>query len=153
MYPAPVNELSFNLLGSHDTPRVLTYAEEHKPTAKLMYLFQMSYEGTPCIYYGDEIGMTSGEDPGCRKCMVWEENEQDLEMFAFLQSVISLHKTEPAFGSWESFQFVDYGEELLAYVKRSDEQTLLFFINPSQQSKKAEVSVEKVIESDHNSRG
>ena len=36
MYPVPVNELSFNLLGSHHTPRVLTYTEEHKPTAKLM---------------------------------------------------------------------------------------------------------------------
>ncbi len=149
MYPVPVNEVSFNLLGSHDTPRVLTYTEEHKPTAKLMYLFQMSYEGTPCIYYGDEVGMTGGEDPGCRKCMVWEENEQDQELYAFLQNMISLRKTEPAFGSGGSFQFVDYGEELLAYEKRSEEQTLLFFINPSEQSKTAAVSAKNVMESDH----
>ena len=80
--------------------------------------------------------------------MVWEENEQDQELFTFLQTMISLRKTEPAFGSGGSFQFVDYDEELLAYEKRSDEQTLLFFINPSEQSKTAEVSAKKVMESD-----
>ncbi|MFP3339015.1 alpha-amylase family glycosyl hydrolase, partial [Micrococcus sp. SIMBA_131] len=48
-YPANVNEVAFNLLGSHDTPRLLTLAKEKKEVVKLMYLLQFSFPGTPCI--------------------------------------------------------------------------------------------------------
>ena len=57
-YPNNVNEVSFNLLGSHDTPRILTIANENKDRLKLLFLFQLTFIGSPCIYYGDEIGMT-----------------------------------------------------------------------------------------------
>ena len=29
--------------------------------------FQMTMPGAPCIYYGDEIGMSAGDDPDCRE--------------------------------------------------------------------------------------
>lgn len=35
----------------------------------------MTYIGSPLIYYGDEIGMWGGNDPCCRKPMVWEKYE------------------------------------------------------------------------------
>ncbi|MBN9655937.1 alpha-glycosidase [Halobacillus sp. GSS1] len=150
MYPVSVNEVAFNLLDSHDTPRVLTYADGDKRAAQLMYLFQLSYEGTPCIYYGDEIGMTGGEDPGCRKCMIWDEENQDEELFAFIQKLIRLRKSEPAFGNDGRFSFVDYGKNLLAYEKHSDEQSLLFLINPTSDSISIEgSSSSRVVDQDH----
>ncbi|WP_406944733.1 glycoside hydrolase family 13 protein [Halobacillus sp. SY10] len=152
MYPVSVNEVAFNLLDSHDTPRVLTYADGDKRAAKLMYLFQLSYEGTPCIYYGDEIGMTGGGDPGCRKCMVWEEEKQDQELFSFIQKLISLRKSEPAFGNQGRFSFADYGEQVLAYEKKSDEQSLLFLINLTSDSISIEdASPSKIVDGDQNS--
>ncbi|TWD94527.1 alpha amylase catalytic subunit [Neobacillus bataviensis] len=51
-YPKNVNEVAFNLLGSHDTPRVLTVCDENIDKLKLLFLFQLSFIGTPCIYYG-----------------------------------------------------------------------------------------------------
>lgn len=153
MYPVSVNEVAFNLLDSHDTPRVLTYAENDKDAAKLMYLFQLSYEGTPCIYYGDEIGMTGGEDPGCRKCMIWEEEEQDRELFAFMQKIIKLRKNEPAFGNNGRFSFIDVGKEILTYNKESSEQSLMFFINPTSDLKSVEgLSFSRVVDQDLNSK-
>ncbi|WP_226580684.1 glycoside hydrolase family 13 protein [Halobacillus litoralis] len=129
MYPVSVNEVSFNLLDSHDTPRVLTYTNGSQKSAQLMYLFQLSYEGTPCIYYGDEVGLTGGEDPGCRRCMVWEKEKQNIELFTFIQKMIAYRKTEPAFGNAGRFSFLNAGRDVLAYRKTTEQQSLLFLLN------------------------
>ncbi|RWZ51388.1 alpha-glycosidase [Halobacillus fulvus] len=152
MYPQNVNEVSFNLLDSHDTKRILTYTDEDKAAVKLMYLFQLSFEGAPCIYYGDEIGMTGGDDPGCRKCMVWDEDQQDLEMFEHVKKLISFRKSEPAFGNEASIRFRP-NQDILVYEKSTPSQTLLFLINTMDHSRK--VSIEdytEVLDQGENSR-
>jgi cyclomaltodextrinase / maltogenic alpha-amylase / neopullulanase len=40
---------------------------------KLFVVFQMTYVGAPMVYYGDEVGMWGGNDPDCRKPMVWDD--------------------------------------------------------------------------------
>jgi glycosidase len=50
-----------------------------KPTSieyeklKLAVALQFTLPGAPMIYYGDEAGMWGGDDPDCRKPMVWPE--------------------------------------------------------------------------------
>lgn len=135
-YPNNVNEVQFNLLDSHDTPRILTICDDNKDKMKLLYLFQLSFTGTPCIYYGDEIGMTGGQDPGCRKCMVWEKENQDLELFNFVKKLINLRKTVPAFGNQGSFEFIEANDETnhVIYKKEFNNETLIFVINNSDKS-------------------
>jgi len=134
-YPENVNEVSFNLLDSHDTSRILSLANENKDVVKLIYLFQLSFIGTPCIYYGDEIGMTGVGDPGCRKCMVWDEEEQDRELFNYIQKLLSLRKEIPAFSNDASFRFVntDDTKNTIMYEKVNEHQKLLFVLNNSDQ--------------------
>ncbi len=132
MYPANVNESAFNLLDSHDTPRIATLADHDKNKIKLLYLFQLSFIGTPCLYYGDEIGMAGGEDPGCRACMEWEEDKQDRELFAFVRSLIELRKNEPLFGNHADFRFHETSnEKCLVYEKSGKTGRLLFVLNNS----------------------
>jgi len=38
-------------------------------------LFQMTYVGTPHIWYGDEIGMMGAHDPDCRRPFDWKYTE------------------------------------------------------------------------------
>lgn len=58
-----------------------------KPTAaqlqkqKLIAAFQLLYPGSPMIFYGDETGMWGGNDPDCRKPMIWAEKKYDAETF------------------------------------------------------------------------
>ncbi len=42
---------------------------------RLSALFQMTMPGAPCIYYGDEIGMTGATDPDCRGAFPWNERD------------------------------------------------------------------------------
>ena len=48
---------------------------------KLFAIMQMTYVGAPMIYYGDEVGMWGGNDPDCRKPMIWDDINYDNEVF------------------------------------------------------------------------
>ena len=94
-YQMQTIESGFNLLGSHDTTRVLSYCNNNKDKFKLAYLFMFTQSGAPCIYYGDEVGMTGVQTKDCegqRECMVWDEDKQDKEILTFMKKIISLRK-------------------------------------------------------------
>ena len=78
LYRQQTNQMQFNVLDSHDTPRLLHETKEDKELMRQVLAFTYIQPGVPCLYYGDEIGMTGDMDPDCRRCMVWEENQQDL---------------------------------------------------------------------------
>ncbi|MGX1194466.1 glycoside hydrolase family 13 protein [Metabacillus sp. SLBN-84] len=131
MYPEQVSAVAFNLLGSHDTPRIATVCGENTAKVKQLFTFLLSSPGAPCIYYGDEIGLTGVMDPGCRKCMVWDEKEQDTDLLSFITQLISLRKTNPAFGNRGRIQFMEASaeDEVVMYTKTYEDQTILFVLN------------------------
>lgn len=142
-YPRQVTEVSFNLLDSHDTARALTLAKGNKDRLKLAVTFQMTYSGTPCIYYGDEFGMEGDNDPDCRRCMVWDEKDQDLELFAFYQQLISLRKQYPALrqGTF-TFLHAKEGNNGLIYERSDDKDTFVIAMNSSSEPVTVSIDVE-----------
>lgn len=122
-YPRQANEVLFNLLASHDTPRVLTRLGGDKQRLKLALTFLFTFTGTPCIFYGDEIGLTGEDDPDCRKCMIWEEDRQDRELLRFYQSLIALRKEHEVLRTGR-FRFLQRYPGSLGFVyERWDERT------------------------------
>lgn len=92
-YPRNANEVMFNLLESHDTSRLMYLCGEDSRKARLAYLFMMTQAGSPCVYYGGEIGMSGGRvgvSEANRRCMVWEPEHQDLELHGFIRKIIRL---------------------------------------------------------------
>ena len=67
VYPQPTIEAQLNLVGSHDTPRVLNVMSGDRDAVRLAMLLMLTLPGAPSIYYGDEIGMEGGDDPDCRR--------------------------------------------------------------------------------------
>ena len=86
----------WNLIDSHDTARFLHVSGEKKEKLKIAAALQMLLPGMPFIYYGDEYGMTGGDDPDCRRGMVWDESRQDANMYAWYCKLIRIRKTYPA---------------------------------------------------------
>ncbi|MBD1380595.1 alpha-glycosidase [Metabacillus arenae] len=134
-YPKNVNEVAFNLLGSHDTPRILTIANGEKQKIKLLLAFQLSFIGTPCIYYGDEIGLTGDQDPECRKCMEWIEDKQDRDLYNHVQKLISLRKNFRVFGNHGQFNFVEANKDTnhIVYTKENADHLFISAMNHSDQ--------------------
>ncbi|TMW72388.1 alpha-glycosidase [Alteribacter natronophilus] len=131
-YPKQVNEAAFNLLDSHDTPRLLTIADGDKDLMKLAATFQLTYTGAPCIYYGDEFGMAGGHDPGCRAPMIWDEDHQDRELFDFYRELIALRKQHRALRDG-TFRFLSAEKDsrLVAYERTDDHSRFVFVLNSS----------------------
>lgn len=135
-YPLQASEVAFNLLDSHDTPRLLTLCEGDQRKMKLAALFQFSYMGAPCIYYGDEIGLDGDHDPGCRKCMEWDETKQDRELFSFYQKLIALRHAHPALRAEGSIRFLQAreGGSQLVMERQDDEERILILFNRSEET-------------------
>ncbi|WP_425590466.1 glycoside hydrolase family 13 protein [Fictibacillus sp. b24] len=143
MYPENINEAAFNLLGSHDTKRVLTFCEENKDKMKLLFLLMLTSKGTPCIYYGDEIGMTGGNDPGCRKCMEWDETKQDLDLFGHIQSLLSLRKEHKVLANDGEIKFISAKGKTLVYERSTDEESVLILLNASDKDNELSFEIPK----------
>ena len=89
-YPAEINLSMYNLLGSHDTARFLTEAGGEGWRLRLAMAFQMLFPGAGALYYGDELGMTGENDPGCRGGMIWDTPDEALH--AWQKEFIALRK-------------------------------------------------------------
>ncbi len=92
---APLKSLSlYNLLGSHDTPRIKTLiGDPHKLEVAYVLLFCLA--GSPSIYYGDEVGMVGGGDPDNRRGMVWDESRWDKELLKLVKELIQVRRSCP----------------------------------------------------------
>ena len=119
----------WNLIGSHDCARFLTACGEDKRKLKMAVALQMAWTGAPMIYYGDEVGMTGGEDPDCRRGMVWEEERQDKELFSYYQRWISLRKQHEILRRGDAIPVLADNEKNLVVLKKEyKEQELLILI-------------------------
>ena len=85
-----------NLLGSHDTPRCITMMSGATRRKRLAMLFLMTFQGAPCIYYGDEISMEGREDPDCRRAFPVELDRKQQEELDWTRRCIALRTRHPA---------------------------------------------------------
>ncbi|WP_199615329.1 alpha-glycosidase [Paenibacillus alkalitolerans] len=141
-YPRQVNEAMFNLLDSHDTPRLLTICEGDVRLMRLAVVFQLTFMGAPCIYYGDEVGMTGGGDPDCRRCMVWDPAEQDRELFEFYRGAIALRHRHAALRTG-TFRFLlaKEGEGRLAYERADEKDRFVILMNRNKKPASFELEI------------
>jgi len=130
MYPRNVQRALLNQVDSHDTPRILSMLDNHVKRLKNAILFQFSYVGMPCVYYGDEIGMEGLQDPDNRRCYVWDNEFIKPDVFAFYQEVIALRKNETLLQTGD-FRFIDSHPQLLVYERYTGTDTIQFIINPN----------------------
>ena len=97
-YPEPVTVGLFNLLDSHDTPRLFTRNGGDAFAVWQQYALLLSLPGSPCIYYGSEVLLAGGNDPDCRRCMPWQAIEagEYAEPMSMMRQLIALRHTHPA---------------------------------------------------------
>ncbi len=92
-YPWEIVLSQLNVLGTHDTPRYLSTVNGDETSLRLAYLFQATFPGAPCIYYGDEIGMTgAGTIEAARCAFPWDPSDWNSSLLGHLNSCIQLRK-------------------------------------------------------------
>ncbi len=91
-YAPQVSRNLMNLIGSHDTPRILTLCGNDRTLAKLAAILQFTWVGAPSIYYGDELGMQGGADPDNRRGMTWQAATPDNDILSLYRKLIEIRK-------------------------------------------------------------
>ena len=120
---------------------------------RMAVLLQMTYVGTPFIYYGGEAGMWGANDPDCRKPMLWDDLVYDPELIgprgkrmgphevsfdrnlhAFFRAAIALRREEPVF-STGGFRWLVLDDEAgtLAFERLGGQARALVIFNRSEQ--------------------
>ena len=77
-----------NLLDSHDVCRFLSLCGGDGRRMRLAVVFQMLFPGAPCVFYGDEAGLTGVTEPEYRRAMDWQNAKG--EWFAFYRRATGL---------------------------------------------------------------
>lgn len=137
-YTKQVNDVLFNLLDSHDTSRFLTKCSGDTRKLKLAAGFMLTFTGTPCIYYGTEVGMEGGDDPDCRKTMQWNEEKWDKDLFSFYKTLIALRKEHSALRRG-GFEWIDTESDVVGYIRETEDEKIVVIINNSDEIKKFEL--------------
>ncbi len=103
-YPPQAFYGLMNLLSTHDQARTLHLLGPHRPASdaatvalakrrlRLAVLLQMTFPGAPTVFYGDEVGVTGGDDPYNRGTYPWADlgGEPDLDLLTDFKRYIAL---------------------------------------------------------------
>ncbi|MBW4861990.1 MAG: glycoside hydrolase family 13 protein, partial [Paeniclostridium sp.] len=114
-YPKDAFKSNLNLLGTHDTRRILTELNEEKELLKLAVFIQMTFEGVPYVYYGDEAGLIGETDPDNRRTYPWENEDKDI--LNFYKKIIKERKNNKLLSSGETKFLKLSNQNILGYIR------------------------------------
>lgn len=145
-YTLPVLRAAFNILDSHDTDRFITRCGGDRARARLGWLLLFLLRGAPCVYYGSEVGMEGGHDPDNRRCMLWNEADQDRDQFAFLKTLVALRTQEADLLTYgERTWRLDATPDRLGLTVTREGRTLEVWVNRSPRAQGWPKSVDRVV--------
>lgn len=149
-YPREVGDVLMNLLGTHDTERILTVLADvgaDKLTNEELSRFRLTpakralaserlksawallcaFPGIPCIYYGDEAGMEGGRDPFNRMPFVPER--ADLGLTHFYRRIGAIRASETALTHGD-LGFIETGDRgQLLFIREFDDEAIAVAAN------------------------
>jgi neopullulanase len=127
-YDPDVVAVQLNLIGSHDAPRALAVLGGDAAAMRMATLLQCTLPGAPSIYYGDEIGLSGGNDPANRGSFPWDEARWDGALRAFVRSALRLRAVEGVLRHGSTTILAAAGPAL-AFERRLDGQRLVVAVN------------------------
>ena len=149
--PKRIADATMNLLGSHDTARILTLLGGKSPAGKTMaelaterltreeyrrargdlilaYLVLATLPGVPAIYYGDEVGLEGYSDPFNRRPYPW--HKRDGVLLAAYRHIGKMRRHESCFRTGR-FRLLLLSPELLIFERYSGRRAILVAVNRS----------------------
>jgi glycosidase len=106
---------------------------------KLAFVLQMSFGGSPSVYYGSEVGLFGVHD-GNRQCMVWDEAKQNQDLKAHVKRMIALRREQSALKAMDiEWLDTDLESGVMAFRKTSDDKSLTFLFNFSEEPREINV--------------
>ena len=132
-YPKEYFYSTMNILGNHDTERVLTMLGNNIELLKIAVTIQMTLPGVPLIYYGDEAGLVGGKDPDNRKSFPWDRENKDIQKI--YKDISRIRSTENSLKKGDII-FKEININTLYYERSYLNETVIIMINLVEKSEK-----------------
>lgn len=139
LYQRPDNLVTF--FANHDVPRLADAAGGSSQKQKLAFGLTLTLRGIPQLYYGDEVGMTGGEDPENRHDFpggwsddprnAFEQSGRSLEqqaLFSYVQALLKLRREHPALASGRLWH-LQSDESSYIFLRQTDEENVVVALN------------------------
>ncbi len=124
---------NFNFLGTHDIERILTVVSDVNCDNAINILKMLVYAlfffpGLPCIYYGDEAGVTGYKDPDNRKTYPW--GNENKEIFNLYKEASDLRANSNILKQGETV-FLAENQDVFCITRLLDGKEFKLYINRS----------------------
>ncbi|HEY0187013.1 MAG TPA: glycoside hydrolase family 13 protein [Cellulomonas sp.] len=130
--PWSVTTRQWNLLGSHDTPRIRTVLGSRERVEVAAGLL-LTYPGTPVVFAGDEGGATGSNGEHARVSMPWSQIDAgggpdwDAGTFRAYRDLIALRSGQRALREG-GLRWVLAQDDALAYLRETPDERLLVLL-------------------------
>ena len=141
LYPWPIVQAQLNMLDSHDTARFINQAGGDWSALRLALLFWMTMPGSPCLFYGTEIGMTGGPEPDCRRAFPWDPQAWDHDLLAATRRAIALRHAHPSLRRGRFEPLYAFGD-LYAFGREGDGDAVVVVFNAGRELQTVTLDVE-----------
>ena len=128
-----------NLLSSHDVKRFLNRCTEVSSIYGPIFM-QATFPGIAGIYYGDEIGLSGGDEPNNREAFPWEdETSWNLEIQEYIKEIMYLKTTNEIlkFGNFELLKNVN---DAIIFRRSLNGKSLLCIFNRNKKQRNIKIS-------------
>lgn len=134
LYDWQITTAQLNVMDTHDTPRMLHTLQGDESAVRLCTLFQMTMPGAPCVYYGDEVGLTGGMDPGSRGAFPWhDERSWNSGLLKFFKQAVAMRRRYSVLALGDFRQI--HGEQgIFAFRRTLGNQSATVIFNATQES-------------------
>jgi cyclomaltodextrinase / maltogenic alpha-amylase / neopullulanase len=142
MYGPHISGNMLNSLSTHDVPRFKNFAKDDDSLNQMGAVALFAWPGVPCIYYGDELGMTGGIDPDNRRGMRWDLNTSDNSTLKLYQKLIRARRGSVALQVGEPIPlFSDDTKQISVFARVASAEVAIACFNRSPRSQTVELDV------------
>ena len=140
-YPKEAFKSNLNLIGSHDVTRIKTELNEDIDSVKIAVGLQMTFEGVPYVYYGDEAGLCGKTDPDNRRTYPWKNEDED--MIDYYKDLINIRKKYDTLIHGDTAFINTKNDDIFAFIREIKEEKMVVLINRSENSQNIKLDFEE----------
>lgn len=112
----------------------------------MMHTLIMTLPGIPVIYYGDEIGLTGGNDPDNRRDMIFDNlSPEQLKLKSTVSQLTHLRCNNPVF-LFGDINFIKAEKDIFVYSRHYFDKIAYILINTSNQDQNLSIDLEENVD-------
>ena len=117
----------YDLLGSHDTPRIRTLLGGDAGRLRAAFGLLLTDVGVPGLFYGDEVGLEGADGQAARATMPWDERAWDHGLLEHVRALARLRRASRALREG-GHQVLEVRPESLAFLRDTEEEQVVVVV-------------------------